>query len=150
MTHYLEDFPVGLRFDIGAKTVTEDEIIAFGRAYDNQLFHTDPVAALDTPFRGLVASGLHTFGIFSRLFTDAVMKDSAAVGGAGADGLRWTVPVRPLDTLHGFATVIAGTRESATKPDRGVLIVRGELVNQRGERVWVAEIATIVLKRPTT
>jgi acyl dehydratase len=36
--------------------VTEEEILEMGRRWDPQPFHTDPVAAEDSPFGGLVAS----------------------------------------------------------------------------------------------
>jgi acyl dehydratase len=91
---------------------------------------------------------VHTFGIFSRLLTDAVMGRTANLGGAGINNMRWLVPVRPGDTLHGSATVVEGTRPSGSKPDRGIVVLRGELRNQAGQVVWHAEIATVIAVAP--
>ena len=66
----LEDFEPGNIIRLGYRSVDEAEIIAFGQAYDPQIFHTDAVAAQDSVFGGLVASGWHTAGICMRLVCD--------------------------------------------------------------------------------
>lgn len=43
--------------------------------------------------------------------------------------LRWLAPVRPGDTLTGRYTVLDAQR-SATKPNRGTVTFRSEMVNQ--------------------
>jgi acyl dehydratase len=145
---YMEDLPIGAEFDLGTKTLTTSEIVRFAREYDPQPFHVDPSRALESSFGGLVASGLQTFGIFSRLVTDAIMGHMEGVAGAGIDGMRWLVPVRPGDTLRGRATILEGTRPSGTKPDRGIVVILGELENQHGQIVWRAEITSVVKRRP--
>lgn len=40
----LEDYAVGTVFALGRVTVTEQEILEFGRDYDPQPFHADPRA----------------------------------------------------------------------------------------------------------
>jgi acyl dehydratase len=144
---YFEDLPIGAVFELGTRTVSEAEIIAFAREYDPQPFHLDRDAAARSSFGGLVASGLHTFGIFSRLLTDALMGRTANLGGAGIDDLRWLVPVRPGDTLRGSAVVVEGTRPSASRPDRGIVVLRGELHSQTGALVWHADIASAIARR---
>jgi acyl dehydratase len=53
----LEDVPVGEVSTGGPIVVTEEEIIAFGLAYDPQPFHTDPIAGAISQFGSLIASG---------------------------------------------------------------------------------------------
>lgn len=146
-TFFFEDLPVGTAFDLGERTLTEAEIVAFAREYDPQPFHLDRAAGERSSFGGLVASGLQTFGVFSRLLTDGVMGRTANLGGAGIDEMRWLVPVRPGDTLHATAEVVEGTRASRTKPDRGIVVIRGELHNQAGDLVWHANIASSIRRR---
>ena len=62
--------------------------------------------------------------------------------------MRWAVPVRPGDVLRGRATVIEGTRPSRSNPERGVLVLRGELINQDDVVAWSAEITSIIGRRP--
>ena len=148
VTKYFEDLPVGAVFDIGEKTLSEHEIIVFAQQFDPQPFHVDPEAALRSSFGGLVASGLQTFCTFSRLVTDSVMLDVPNYGGVGVDRMRWSVPVHPGDVLRGTVTVAEGTRPSRSKPDRGVLVLHAELVNQDDQLVWSAEITSIIGRRP--
>ena len=61
---YWEDIEIGSRRALGDYTFTEEEIIRFGRKYDPQIFHVDPVAAKDTIFGGLIASGWHTAAVW--------------------------------------------------------------------------------------
>ena len=42
---YFEDFEPGQVFELGSRTVTEDEIVAFARDWDPQPFHVDADAA---------------------------------------------------------------------------------------------------------
>ena len=58
-----EDLEIGKPYDCGAKTVTKDEIMAFGRAWDPQPLHVDEEAAKATLVGGVCAWGWHTFTI---------------------------------------------------------------------------------------
>ena len=60
---YLEDFAVGQRFTSATHALDAAQIQAFARRFDPQPVHTDPVAAQDSFFRGLAASGWHTAAI---------------------------------------------------------------------------------------
>ena len=63
--------------------------------------------------------------------------DAGRLGGdglAGIEELRWLAPVRPGDTLSGRLTVLE-TTPSASRPDRGTVRIRGEMVNQDGVTV---------------
>jgi acyl dehydratase len=147
VTLYFDDFAIGRTFELGTKAMAAEEIVRFAREFDPQPFHLDPEAAARSSFGGLVASGLHTFGVFSRLVTDAVMVHAVNLGGAGVDEMRWLAPVYAEDVLSGRATVADGTRPSATKPDRGILVLRGELTNQHGQLVWHARITSVIGRR---
>ena len=73
---YFEDFTPGQVIDMGPCRVSEAEIIAFARRYDNQDFHTDPAAARLTPFGGIVASGWHTIALCMRMMADGYLRDA--------------------------------------------------------------------------
>ena len=118
----------------GEHLVTEVEIVEFARRYDPQPFHTDPEAARRSPFGGLIASGWMTAGIAMRMAVDHWISPLSSMGSPGIDELRWLVPVRPGDRLHARATVVQ-TRRSQSKPDRGLIRVATELLNQRDEVV---------------
>lgn len=146
---YFEDFRPGDVIDLGSFTVSQDEIVAFARQFDPQTFHVDPRGAQATVFKGLIASGWQTASLFMRLFVDAVLGEAVSLGSPGLDGLRWTRPVRAGDRLHGTCTVSACT-PSRSKPDRGVVRWRGDLVNQEGVLVMDLHGVNIIGRRPAT
>jgi acyl dehydratase len=145
--YYWEDFTVGRVFEYGSRTLTEEEIIAFARQWDPQRFHTDPSAAAATPFRGLVASGWHTGCVLMRFMCDAYLNEASCIGSPGIEDWRFALPVRPGDTLRYRSTVLE-SRPSASKPDRGIVKWRWELLNQRDE-VAVAMLGTQFFLRRT-
>ena len=147
---YFEDFHPGLTIGLGTyHPLTEEEIISFASQWDPQYFHTDPVAAKDSIFGGLVASGWHTGAIAMRLLVGGVISQIAGQGSPGFDQVRFTKPVRPGDVLTGRYTVLEA-EGSASRPELGKLKSRIELENQAGEVVFSLESWSFVGRRPTS
>lgn len=126
-----EDFVPGWRYESGPRTMSEADIIAFASDWDPQDFHTKPEAAKGTAFGGLVASGWHTGCLAMRLMCDGYLSDSTCAGSPGFDELKFLKPVRPGDTLR-FRAEVLEARASQSKPDRGIVSWRWEMVNQEG------------------
>lgn len=145
---FFDDFSEGEVFEFGNRLITQEEIIGFARQYDPQTFHTDPQAALGSSFGGLVASGWMTGAVMMRMMCDHFIAPHAAMGSPGLDQLRWLKPVRPGDRLRARVTVV-GLQASRSKPDRGVLNLRQEALNQAGEVVMSIESRAMVRRRPT-
>jgi acyl dehydratase len=144
---YFEDLQAGATLELGSKTVSENEIVAFARAYDPQPFHIDQAAAAATPFGGIIASGWHTCALTMRLLVDNLLLCSASLGSPGVELIRWTRPVRPGDTLHARVVVLE-VRPSQSKPDRGTVKIRTEVDNQHGEQVMWMESFGMFARRP--
>lgn len=136
---FFDDLPVGYRFDTATRTVTQDQIIAFAHDYDPQPFHTDPEAARDTIYGGLIASGVQTMGIALRLVLESGVWSDASMGSPGLDEVRFVLPVRPGDTLRVTGEVLASA-PSASRPDRGRTRFQYRVLNQNDEVVltWQA------------
>ena len=131
---YLEDFEPDQVIELGSRSVTKEEIIAFAKQYDPQPFHIDEEAAVDTIYGGIIASGWHTVCLFMRLLVDGLLSNAASMGSPGVDEVRWLKPVRPGDVLTARG-VVHEVIPSRSKPDRGVLRTTYEMFNQDGERV---------------
>jgi len=69
-----------------------------------------------------------------RLMCDAYLNESSCVGSPGIDEIRFLKPVRPGDTLR-FRSTVLESRPSGSKPDRGLVSFRWELINQADEPV---------------
>ena len=143
---YFEDYIAGSVHEFGSVTVEEEDIIAFARRFDPQVFHTDPEAARATMFGGLIASGWHTGALTMRLFVDHYLSHVASLGSPGIDELRWSKPVRPGDELLIRVTVLE-TRRSRSKPDRGVIHSLIEALNQNHEVVMSMKATNFLLCR---
>lgn len=144
---YLEDFTPGEVIDLGSVTLDEAAILDFARQFDPQPFHIDPARAADSIYGGLIASGWHTCALFMRLAVDALIGDSSSMGSPGLDNLRWLLPVRPGDTLRARYTVL-DIAPSRSRPDRGILRFRGEMINQRDEVAMSLEAVAFFGRRP--
>jgi acyl dehydratase len=138
-SRYFEDFAVGTVFDAGSVTISATEIVEFATRYDPQPFHIDAEAAQASIYGGLIASGWHTASMFTRMFVDHYLSHVASLASPGVDEVRWPVPVRPGDRLRMRATVLEA-RRSRSRPDRGIVHTRGELINQ-DEQVAFHQIA---------
>jgi acyl dehydratase len=131
---YFEDYLQGAVYEYGYITVTEAEILEFAQSYDPQPIHVDREFAAAGPFGGLIASGWHTSAIMMRMFADHCLSRVASLASPGIDELRWPAPVRPGDSLRLRATIVEA-RRSRSKPDRGLVRTRAELINDRAEIV---------------
>ena len=87
-TRYFEDYCVGEVAEFGDYHITSEEIIDFAKRYDPQLFHTDPEAAKQSSFGGLVASGWMSAGVLMRLLVEHYVSPLASMGSPGVDELR--------------------------------------------------------------
>ena len=131
---YFEDFHVGQRFDsVGTYTVTAAEIKEFGEKYDPQPFHLDEAAGEGSFFHGLAASGWLTAAIVMRLRVQSITVAGGMIG-AGVEEMRWTLPVRPGDSIRTEIEVV-GVRLSNSRKDYGVVRTRTLAYNQRNEVV---------------
>lgn len=142
---FFEDYKKGATYVLGSFTVTEEEIIAFASQYDPQKMHTDRELSAQGPFGGVIASGWHTIARTMRLVVDNFLPFNG-LAAPGIDELRWPRPVRPGDTLTLHAT-IEDARRSRSKPDRGLLHILLELLNQDGEVVMSLKPMNLVRVR---
>ena len=142
---YLDDLKVGQRFSSRSHALDADQIKAFARQFDPQPFHLDDDAAKGTLFAGLAASGWHTAAITMRLLVDGGAPIAGGIVGAGGE-ISWPRPMRPGDILTVESEVVEVT-PSRSKPDRGMVTLRSETRNQRGEVVQLLVAKLVVPRR---
>ncbi|MFT9846827.1 MaoC/PaaZ C-terminal domain-containing protein [Aneurinibacillus sp. REN35] len=125
---YFEQFEIGQRFTLDAVLITAEEIDEFARKYDPQPIHIDSEFAENGPFKGIIASGLHTASVIWNKWVQSNRFSTEILGGTGLDHLQWPAPVRPGDRLYTEVEVVGQKRSSSGK--RGLLTLQFTASNQ--------------------
>ena len=141
---YLDDLQVGERFISATHTLDAAQIKAFASQFDPQPFHLDELAAQDTLFGTLAASGWHTAALTMKLLVSGPLRLVNGLIGAGVE-VSWPKPTRPGDVLH-VESEIVEVVPSQSRPTQGIVILRSETLNQRGE-VLQKMMAKLIVQR---
>ena len=145
---HFDDMAAGMRFESLGKTLSEAEILDFAFQYDPQPFHIDVAYAETGPYGGLIASGIQTIAVALRMMVQArVFAPETVIGSPGVEELKWLQPVRPGDTIRSTGELL-DVRASRSKPERGLVRYRMEVLNQRDEVVMTMTSTTIVRREP--
>jgi acyl dehydratase len=144
---YFEDFAVGEVYELGVRSLSQEQIIAFARDYDPQPFHVDPMAAKSSMFGTLIASGWQTIAVFMSLLVNGLLNDTASMGSPGVENIQWLKPVKPGDRLAGRIRVLESI-PSKSRPDRGIVKTQGEMTNQNGDLVMTIRAVNFFGRRP--
>ncbi|MGN8112997.1 MaoC family dehydratase [Labrys sp. KNU-23] len=143
---YFEDLAIGDTDEIGAFTFSAENIKRFATLYDPQPFHVDEAAAADSHFGGLVASGWQVAAVWMKLLVAhqeveiirarQLGKPVVKLGPSpGFRNMVWARPVRAGDTLR-YSVEITGKKESASRPEWGIVSMLSSALNQHGEQAF--------------
>jgi acyl dehydratase len=142
---YPEDLHPGQQFELGAWRVTSEQIVDFASTWDPLPLHTVEEEARRTSFGGLIASGVHTLGIFQRLAVLAFFSRSSVIAGRGLLGTRLPKPVRPETTLSGWLLV----EHVALRDGKADVNIRGTLRDEEDDIVFEMTADVIMARRPS-
>jgi acyl dehydratase len=144
---YFEDFSVGQKIETGSRTLSETDIVSFGRVYAPLPYHTDPVAAEGSMYGGVIAAGYQTAALAFGLFVETGVFRACGMGSPGVDKLRWLKPVRPGDTLRVVAEIIE-VSPAQNPGGRDAIRIKYDTLNQKGENVMTLTSLHFVKRRP--
>ncbi len=139
-SHYFtyKDFIPGDSIELGSKTVTAEEIIAFAGEFDPQPFHLSEEAGKATVLGGLAASGWHTCAMLMRMMADSYISNSDSQGAPGLEFVKWIKPVLAGDTISATSAILE-KRVSRTQPSLGIIRLNHKITNQHGVLVCEAQ-----------
>lgn len=143
---YYEDLVIGEVRESSARRITLDELLEFARRYDPQYFHADPVAAGESIFGEVIASGIHSAALW-RALDHEISGDIRWICGVAWEEVRWPHPVRAGDSVRARAETLA-KRPSGKDPGRGIVELRYSLLNQRDEIAFTCRSINLVERRP--
>ncbi|BAB52929.1 MaoC family dehydratase [Mesorhizobium japonicum] len=142
---YLDDLERGQTFVSASHALDEQQIKAFAREFDPQIFHLER-AAEGTLFGGLAASGWHTAAITMRLNVESGLPLANGIIGAGGE-INWPNPTRPGDILH-VESEVMDIAPSRSRPERGIVTIVSKTLNQRGDVLQILTAKLVVFRRP--
>jgi acyl dehydratase len=140
-----EEFEDGKRFKTPGRTITEADIVGFaGLSGDYNPLHVDEVFAAASEFGGRIAHGPMAIGMAFGLASRLDLLDGTVMA---LLSVQWDfkAPVRAGDTLH--AEIEVAEKRPAQKPDRGVVGLAFQLVNQHGTTVQVGSCRVLMRRR---
>lgn len=143
---FLEDLTIGQIFESGSHSLDASQITRFAGEFDPQPFHLDDEAAKKTLFDGLAASGWHVASLTMRLLVESVPLAGGVIGAGGE--ISWPRPTRPSDVLRVVSEIIEIT-PSRSRPERGMVVVRSNTLNQEGAIVQTLTARLVVARRPS-
>ena len=141
---YYEDFEVGARYQTFGRTITEGDHSLFCAmvGYHVPLF-IDEVEAKKTPYGGRICPS-HLIMSFSTGQTESLFHGTI-MGLLALDRGRFLAPVRPGDTIR--TEVECLEKRLTSKPDRGLVVLRDHVFNQRGEEVFSMDKTALFRRR---
>jgi acyl dehydratase len=143
---YFEDVEVGFRFETPGRTVTEADLAVFsGVSGDFNPLHTDAVFAAGSIYGERIAHGALVLSLVTGLRQRVGLFDGTLMGLLEIRGWRFLAPVRIGDTIR--VTVEVTELRPTSKPDRGVMVQRIEVVNQADHVVNAGEFVMLLKRR---
>jgi len=144
---YIDDFEVGQVDHSPGRTITETEVVTYSWiSGDTNPMHTDAEHAKKTPIGQRLAHGTLCLSVCTGLSARIGQLDGTAIAALGIDEWKFLKPVFIGDTVT-LRTTVVTARISSTKPDRGVLVRRMDLLNQDGDVVQTGLMTTLVKSR---
>jgi acyl dehydratase len=145
---YYDDWAIGDRIEHALRrTVTEtDNLLVTTLTHNTQPMHLDAEVAAASEFGRILVNGIFTFGLMIGVSV-ADTTVGVLIANLGYDKVLMPKPVFIGDTLRGDTTVVE-RRESASRPNAGIVTFSHRLLNQRDEVVCTCLRTALIRKRP--
>jgi acyl dehydratase len=143
---WYEEFEVGQMFETRPRRIDRETIRAFADLTgDTNPLHTDVEFMRASQQGDVIAHGLLLEAIAIGLIADLGIMEGTTIALAEVSA-RFLRPVLPGDEIRVIMS-IEDKRESS-KPDRGVVVRRADILNQRDEVAVSSTLVSIMKRRP--
>ena len=144
---YFEEFDVGQQFETASRLVTRQMILEFANLTgDGNPLHTDVEFMRESPAGDVLAHGLLIQSLSVGLIADLGIMTGTTIALLEA-GCRFLKPVIPGDEVRALVTI--ESKQDTTKSDRGVLVRKVDVLNQRDEVVVESTLISLMRRRST-
>lgn len=145
---YFDELEVGVVYEHRpGRTVTEaDNVLFTTLTMNSQPLHLDAAWSATTEFGERLVNSMFTLSTLVGLSV-AQLTLGTIVANLGFDAVAFPAPVRVGDTLYA-ETLVAGKRESSSRPGQGIVEFAHTMRNQDGVVVATATRKTLMLGSP--
>jgi acyl dehydratase len=145
---YLDDLEVGQQWVTSGRTITETDVVTFATwSGDMHPLHTNAEYAKSSQFGARIFHGPGALAIAFGLEMRLGWKEGSAIAFLGIQDWTMPAPVYIGDTITVRERVSCVT-PSRSKPDRGVVTTRVQLVNQNGVVCQEGDWVVMLSRRP--
>ena len=132
---YFEDLDVYASYKSDEITITAEEIRKYANQFDPQPYHTDRLAAKESIFGGLCASGWHVCALMMKLLSSVMARENIKlIGSDSVPSLKWRQPAFEGNKLHAEIE-FTGKETDKLDPEFGVIKCNVKVLNQNQELV---------------
>lgn len=143
---YLDEWVLGEEYVTPSRTITETDVVMFAAmSGDYNEIHTSRQFTKDTKFGERIVHGLLGLAVSHGLIFRLGLLEGTAIAFLGIESWQFKAPVFFGDTIRVKFKVIE-IHPSQSKPDRGVLKLNVQIVNQ-DEMVVQEGIKTLMMRR---
>jgi acyl dehydratase len=136
-----DNIDVGKVYKTKSYKVTKEKVIQYAKEFDPQYMHVDEEKAKEGRFKGIIASGLHTFSISMKLWIECDVFGDDIIAGRGMKNIKFLRPVYPDDELYAFVEV---TQKTEKTNEAGIIELLLTTYNHRDEKVLEAELSALI------
>jgi acyl dehydratase len=141
-----EDFNVGDKIETFGITITDAHLVLWaGLTGDFFPLHMCEEYAKRTIFKGRIVHGPLTFALAVGLVGMTGIFEDSIIAWLGVRDMRLPAPVRVGDTIRVIAEVVE--KKETSRPDRGIVVIRYTVKNQRDETVLIADNVFLMHRR---
>lgn len=145
---YFDELEVGQSWASPGRTITEYDVATFATwSGDMHPLHTNEEYAKGTQFGTRIFHGPGALSIAFGLEMSLGWKNGSAIAFLGIDNWTLRAPVFIGDTLS-VREEVTTLRPSESKPDRGVVTTRVQIVNQRGAVCQEGDWLVLLSRKP--
>ncbi|SEJ83509.1 Bifunctional protein PaaZ [Marinovum algicola] len=146
---WYEDQIIGSSGQSPTRTITDHDIFGFGGITgDMAELHTSDTVANASHFGTRVAHGMLSLSLMHGLVVRSGRLVTSGMAVLGWSQIKFVAPV-PVGTTVRAEWETIGLRESASRPDAGIVTDRLTLTNTEGTLLVTGDVAELVRRRPS-
>jgi acyl dehydratase len=146
---FFDDWMIGEECITPSRTMTETDVVMFAAmSGDYNELHTSSEFMKDSQFGKRIVHGLLGLAVSHGLLFRTGFLEGTAIAFLGVDSWKFQAPIFFGDTIR-VKVKAAEKRPSKSKPDRGVVKLYLEVINQ-DDTVVQSGFKTLMIKRSTT